>query len=261
MQQAQAVRPSLDEFRDYFASIPAEADAWMISERVRKRYTPFAPGFEIDQVDQSHFIRLLYRLVLYFGAGRIVQTGTFTGVSAVAMLLAGEDLGRLADLVTIDPEPTDYFCTERPVDLARAVIEANHWVDRVSFLRGFSGSPPKEDPPGALRDARAAPGAKGSLPSGLLASSPDDFDLAVVDGDHSFRCVLEDLTFSAAKLSPAGPRLIAAHDYNGIPEVRGAVDRFRSRLTCAHRSYSTATSCGVALIQLTGNPEEKEQYA
>lgn len=210
-----------------------------VAQRVEAAYKFFDPNFALDPTDQVYYSYYLYQLVRFFKPRRIVQTGTFTGVSAVAMLLASFDAGSPAVIDSIDPEPNFYHHTHNPVSIARQVVAHGKWEERIHFLKGYSCAAPAGDP----------------LPGNLLASLSPDYDLFLVDGDHSFKGALGDLENGMSALRN-GKGIIVVHDYNGIREVRAAVDFWRHKHPgrISHE-FSTSQPCGLGIFQLSNeNP-------
>ena len=226
---------SINQFREFYFREQSRVPEML--SRLTLMYRAHDPGFRLDPSDQVYFSSVLYLLVRFFHPRRILQTGTLTGMSMAAMLLGADDAELETAVVTIDPEPELYGWVVRPVDLAKAVAEESGWADWVRFLKGYSGPAPQDE-------------GDSPLPAGLVSEQQADFDMAVVDGDHAFRAALADLVGCADKLRTDGPRIVVVHDYNGIPQVRAAVDCWRLRLGNAHSALCTSTPSGVALIQL-----------
>ena len=129
---------------------------------------------------------LLYSLVFALQPERVLEIGTFKGGSALIICGAMDDLG-FGRIVCVDPEPR---------------LEPEVWPaisHRAVLVREAS--------PGALKKAAAA------------AAGP--FQLALIDGDHRYQGVVDDLVHTLPLLDDDAHVLLHdAHYY----EVRAAID-------------------------------------
>src|SRR5215207_9881307 len=79
--------------------------------RVAEVYAPLS-GVPWDDPEVRSFLETVYLCVRHLAPRAVVQTGTWTGASAVAMGLALRDNGA-GRLWSIDPEPPEYFGVRR----------------------------------------------------------------------------------------------------------------------------------------------------
>lgn len=205
-----------------------------IAEKIESVYKPIDNDFKLDPTDQVHFAVALYHAISFFKPEQVVQTGTFTGVSAIAMLNAANDHGIPIHITTIDPEPEYYFNTKNAVDIARQAVRHHPMGQRVTFIKGYSGPSPEEE--------------RNGPPGRRLEHLPCIYDMIVIDGDHSFKGAYNDLKKGYKKLRN-GKGVMFVHDYNGIPEVRAAVDLWINRSGTANQAINTEHPCGLAIIQ------------
>lgn len=205
-----------------------------VADRVEQAYKFFDQNFSLDPTDQIYFCYYLYQLVQSFKPTKVLQTGTFTGVSAMSMLLSSFDVGAPTDITTIDPEPPFYHSIHNPVSIARQIVTGNKVDEYIHFLKGYSNDAPADDP----------------LPGNILDSLSPEYDMLVIDGDHSFQGAYQDLV-NGMKNFRNGQGIIVIHDYNGIPEVRAAVDfwhnKYQNRILY---SFKTAQPCGLGIFQV-----------
>ena len=196
----------------------------------------------MDPVDQQRYLSALYTLIQFIHARHVIETGTFTGCTTAAMACAMSDLHSGGVIETIDPAPSRYggFDTNDPVSIASRVL-TQAFPDRVILHQGYSvlawDNSRNELPP---------------VPQGILtelALRPPKTDLLLIDGDHSYAGTYWDLQVGCRTLRPDGPRLIFAHDYHSIAEVRQAVRDWRRQHHpwIVFRAYSK--NSGFALIQ------------
>lgn len=156
---------------------------------------------------------LLYGLVFGLKPLYCLEIGTFRGGSSTIICRALDDSNR-GRLVCVDPEPQ---IPERTWE------SINH---RATLIKGPS--------PQALADARRA--IEGEL-----------FDLALIDGDHSFAGALKDLDGCLDHLGDGAH--IVLHDCHFF-EVRDAI---REAL---RRHPGTLVDCGV--VSVSDNPQQGE---
>jgi predicted O-methyltransferase YrrM len=211
---------------------------WPLFRRVASAYGR-AGHRVVSNRDVSIFLAVLYRAVRYFRPRRVVQTGTATGASAVAIGLGLLD-NQAGRLVTIDPEPPAYFGVERPVDVARAAVARAGLSEIVHFEQGYSTL--------ALDAGRMQlpPAASWRLPA-VTAAAPAD--VIVVDGDHTPLGAHLDLTYGSRGLAADGPGLIVCHDYRSIGAVR---DAFHAWVDLVHPRFVHVVDspCGIAIAQV-----------
>lgn len=227
-----AVMNDVTEFSHHLISRTSETQD--IARRVQDQYRQtHDPEFTLDPLDQVHYVAALYHAVRFFQPERVLQIGTFTGVSLVAMLTAASDCDLPIEVTTIDPEPEQYFMTRRPVQIARKVVEANRYDRRVRFIQGYS----------------CAASEKNGAPEHMLAKLDASYHMLVVDGDHSFRGAYNDLKIGESKLEN-NSGVVIVHDYNGIPEVRAAVDLWINQSKCVQHAFSTEHRCGLVVAKV-----------
>lgn len=229
-----------------------EAFGSRLRERIEGVYANGGVMLPIDPHDQQRFLCSLYSIVRRRRPRRVIQTGTFTGFSTVAMALAMADTGNDGIIDTIDPEPALYGFAEHPTKTARFVVGMNDFRDRVRFWTGYSVKAwrsPRQDYP----DVR----------EGLLADlgRSKDVDLLVVDGDHSYAGAYWDLEIGFRTLSADGPRLIFVHDYYGIATVRQAVQDWCDRHAGEIQFRSEQGECGIALIECAADLVRRETFS
>jgi len=139
----------------------------------------------------------LYRLVRHLRPQRVLEIGTQTGASAIAMGLACRDNGVEADITCVDPfYPTGD--NEGGASLAAwyANVHASGLKSGIQLL---------------LTTSQA-----------ILPELDRRFDLAFVDGSHLYEDVRADMLMSLALLRPGG--YLIAHDYIIYESVRRACD-------------------------------------
>ena len=221
----------LNEYARYLIS--KENLVFPLASKVETAYRCIEKNFKLDPFDQVHFVAALYHAVQYFQPTHVIQTGTCTGVSLMAMLIAASDSGKSIHITSIDPEPDYYAFSNQPVRTARLVVRQCGFDRYVNFVKGYSGTAPPCSP----------------LPGNLLLSFPPSFDMLVVDGDHSFKGAYTDLTVGYDTLRGDKP-IIFVHDYNSIPEVRAAVDLWLNRSGLVFQAFKTEKPCGLAIIQV-----------
>lgn len=211
---------------------------WPLFRRVAGAYGSDGSRMVAD-ADVSVFLTILYRMTRYFRPRLVVQTGTATGASTVAMGLGLRDNGT-GRLITIDPEPPSYFGVHNPVAVARAAVARMELDDVVEFDRGYSTIPLDvgrmtlpEAPRWRLPAARGAAGA----------------DLVVIDGDHTPLGAHLDLIYGTRVLAEDGPRLIVCHDYRSIDAVRAAFDAW-AELVRPRFVHVVPSPCGIAIAQM-----------
>jgi predicted O-methyltransferase YrrM len=193
----------------------------------------------VSNRDVSIFLTVLYRAVRYFRPRLVVQTGTATGASSIAIGLGLLD-NQVGRLVTIDPEPPAYFGVEHPVAVARAAVARAGLSDIVRFDHGYSTIPLDV---GRMQLPAAA---SWRLPA-VTATAPAD--LIVVDGDHTPLGSHLDLTYGSRALASDGPGLIVCHDYWSISAVR---DAFHAWIDVARPKFVHVVDspCGIAIAQV-----------
>jgi len=211
---------------------------WPLFRRVANAYGEDGSRV-VSNRDVPIFLNILYRVVRYFRPRLVVQTGTATGASSIAIGLGLLD-NRSGGLITIDPEPPSYFGVAQPVDIARAAVARAGLSRVVRFDRGYSTV--------ALDIGRM------QLPSGpswrlpaVMASAPAD--LVVVDGDHTPLGAHLDLAYGGRALAPDGPSLIVCHDYRSIRAVRAAFDAWTD-LAHPRFVHIVESPCGIAIAQV-----------
>jgi Methyltransferase domain len=207
-------------------------------QRVKAIYDPVF-RCDLSDADVGTFLSFLYLCVRMFQPNVVVQTGTATGASSVAIALGLRDAGR-GVLYTIDPEPPSYFGVDQPVALARRVVERSALGDKIRFVQGYSTMP--------LDAGRMF------LPSAPKWRLPElnrmvRTDMLVVDGDHTFLGCYLDLVYGAAGLASGGPRVIVCHDYLGIPDVRRAVRLWRDSQRPRDERL-IPSPCGIKFFQM-----------
>ena len=189
--------------------------------------------------DVRLFVTFLYQCARHFRPRIVVQTGTAAGTSSVALGLALRDNGS-GTLLTIDPEPPEYFGVPEPVAIAREAVSRAGLDHVVRFVRGYSTIPLDA---GRMTLPRAARWRLASL------RGQPGVDMLVVDGDHTFLGCYLDLHYGHACLAPDGPRVIVCHDYCGIPEVKQAIKRWER--TVRPRDMRLVPSpCGIRFLQV-----------
>jgi predicted O-methyltransferase YrrM len=226
--------PTLDGFVGFYRTDGTED----VLARVREAYDRVHP-LDLSDDDLASFVSVLYLAVRYWEPRVVVQTGTFVGTSSVALALGMSDNGH-GTLYTIDPEPGSYFGIREPVAIARAVVGAAGLASHVRFVHGYATLP-------LDRGRMSLPVA----PTWCLLNLPcGRYDMLVVDGDHTFRGCYLDLVHGTARLAQDGSRLVIAHDYLGIPEVRAAVSSWADEVLPAERKV-VPSRCGIALMCLS----------
>lgn len=210
-----------------------DTSASIVSE-IECAYQCHNPKFKLDPNDQVHFAVALYHAVRFFQPARIIQTGTFTGVSLIAILKAARKYQLPIHITTIDPEPKQYNNVDNPVDIAREIVHREGLDPFVIFLKGYSGDKAGSD----------------GLPYDLLKTLPSTFDMLVVDGDHSFQGAYGDLRHGCSLLRGDGG-LVFVHDYNGIAQVKAAVDLWLNRTENIVDAIRTGSPSGLAMFQLS----------
>lgn len=223
-----------------------------LQDRIEGIYAQSGVVLPIDPEDQQRFLISLYSIVKRLRLGRVIQTGTFMGYSSVAMALAMADGGNPGVIDTIDPEPGWYGYAERPTAIARQVVAANTFRDRIRFQTGYS-----------VRAWHSARQDYPDAPEGILAglALSKDTDLLVVDGDHSYLGAYWDLEVGFRALNPLGPRLILVHDYFGIDTVRQAVRDWCGRHARWIEFRAVTEGCGFALIQCAAELAARDSVA
>jgi predicted O-methyltransferase YrrM len=225
--------PTLDGFLGFYRADRSED----VLERVRAAYDRVHP-LDLSDDDLATFLGVLYLAVRYWEPRVVVQTGTFVGTSSVALALGMADNGH-GVLYTVDPEPRSYFGIREPVAIARTVVAASGLGRYVQFVRGYATLP-------FDRGRMALPVA----PTWCLRDLPcGEYDLLVVDGDHTFNGCYLDLVHGAARLATDGPRIVIVHDYLGIREVRAAVRDWADTVLPAERRV-VPSRCGIVLASL-----------
>jgi len=211
---------------------------WPLFRRIARAYG--ADGRRVvSNRDVSIFASVLYRAVRYFRPRAVVQTGTATGASSVAIGLGLLD-NASGRLVTIDPEPPSYFGVDRPVDIARAAVARAGLSAVVRFEQGYSTVP--------LDAGRMQlPTAPSWRLTEAMRAMPAD--LIVVDGDHTPLGSHLDLAYGSRGLAADGPSLVVCHDYLSIAAVRDAFHAWRD--TAHPRFVHVVDSpCGIAIAQI-----------
>lgn len=165
-------------------------------ERLSEGWSPLQYGLPFSGIERctderAHLASrervFLYGLVFSLGPRRVLEVGTYRGGSARIISAALDDLHQQGELLTIDPFPEQ-------IDVDWSEIAHNAISVKGYFPRDFERSR-------RLRELR--------------------FDLAFVDGDHSYRGVLEDLRYLPRILEPDAYVLL--HDaYNA--EVGRAIE-------------------------------------
>ncbi|MEM9302232.1 MAG: class I SAM-dependent methyltransferase [Pseudomonadota bacterium] len=131
----------------------------------------------------------LYGLVALLQPRRILEIGTNTGVSSIVMTLAAREVGIRCEIDTIDPD-------EVRTATARTQFVAHGVSDQIRVHSGPSG--------------RILPTLAGNR-----------YDLAFVDGDHTYEGCRDDLAAVRAMTD-----WIVVHDTQHMPGVRRAVEEF-----------------------------------
>jgi predicted O-methyltransferase YrrM len=211
---------------------------WPLFRRVADAYGEKGRRVLAD-TDVSIFLTVLYRMVRYFCPRRVVQTGTATGASAVAIGFGLRDNG-VGHLVTIDPEPPSYFGVQNPVAVARAAVTRARLDDVVQFDRGYSTIPLD----GRRMTLPDAP--RWRLPA---SRGPSGADLVVIDGDHTPVGAHLDLVYGTRVLAADGPGLIVCHDYRSIAAVRTAFDVWAEHVR-PRFIHVIPSPCGIAIAQM-----------
>jgi Methyltransferase domain len=226
----------LNRFVDYFHNTTFESD--MLFNWLENVYAGVFPISLTDE-DLPKFLTVIYLAVRFFKPKIIVQTGTFIGTSSLVIAKSCEE-NSSGTLITIDPEPLEYFGVEHPVNAARKAAEKSDLMPRIKFLHGYSTIP---------YDGERMQLVHGNTWLLNSIACSHEVDMFVVDGDHTYDGCYNDLHYGSQSLRNKGPKLFIVHDYLGIPSVRRAVKDF-----IGTRPDSTVkivpSPCGIALIQL-----------
>jgi glycosyltransferase involved in cell wall biosynthesis len=195
-----------------------------------------AEGFPHDVIGQwtlpENDVADLIELVRMYQPKRILEVGTFVGLSTVLIaLVAGKD----AHITSIDPGfPLDvemgsmgsFFgkvdATTRTHDVARAVARRLGVLDRIDFVAGGFSS-------GATFASRRANTEKlVQIVGPRVCDERGPFDLIFIDGLHYADVVQSDLELAALSTVPSG--VVLVHDCVGMwgSNVRCGVLRFLS---------------------------------
>lgn len=207
-------------------------------EWIESIYNKFHP-VKIHDQDLKQFLTVIYLAVRFFKPKNVIQTGTFTGLSSMA-IAKGFKENKHGLLYTIDPEPPAYFGIDNPVNIAREAVSSAQLQSEVILVKGYSTVPNDES------RMDLVPGKSWCLTE---IAEKVAYDMMVIDGDHTFLGCFNDLYYGAAGLSIKGPRLMIVHDYLGIPAVKEAVRKWKS----SHNSVEikiVPSPCGIALIRL-----------
>jgi caffeoyl-CoA O-methyltransferase len=113
------VDPELEAYAAAHTTPPSPAVAALRAETEATMETPLMAGGIVES-------RLLEALVVATRAERVLEIGTFTGVSALSMASRLPPHGRL---VTLEAD-------ERVAAIARRHIEASPWADRIELVLG-----------------------------------------------------------------------------------------------------------------------------
>ena len=139
----------------------------------------------------------LYRMVRYLRPLRVLEIGTQTGASAVAMALAFRDNEMTADITCVDPfYPTGDNDGSSSLSAWYSNVYASGLKPGIQLL---------------LTTSQA-----------ILPELNRTFDFAFVDGSHLYSDVRADLLMTLSLLSPGG--YLVAHDYVIYESVRRACD-------------------------------------
>jgi hypothetical protein len=227
---------TLDEFVSFYQL--NQSGSSIVLDWVNEVYDPVFP-IELKDPDLQLFLSVLYQLIRFYKPENVVQTGTFTGTSSLAIAKSFTDNNK-GMLFTIDPEPFSYFGVSNPVDIAREVVGRAQMQDRISFIKGYSTIANDKE------RMYLVPGEYWRLKE---IAGKVEYDILVIDGDHTFLGCFYDLYYGAAGLSANGPRLIVVHDYLGIPSVKKAVRLYKSFFPLSEIKI-IPSPCGIALIRL-----------
>jgi caffeoyl-CoA O-methyltransferase len=116
----QIVNPDIERYAAEHTT-PERRELQAVAQETRERFEGRA-GMLTGHLEGA-FLRMLVAMT---GARRVLEVGTFTGYSAMAMASALPDDGRL---VTLD-------VSEEHVEVARRHIEASPWRDRIEIRMG-----------------------------------------------------------------------------------------------------------------------------
>ncbi len=226
----------IKEFQEYCSSLDDPSEK-LLAE-IYSLYEGKWP-ISLKDPDLRTLLTTIYRATSYFRPRNVLQTGTFLGTSSVAVAIGLEETSK-GMLYTIDPEPPEYFRVDNPVDAARNVIGSSRLAPYVKFIRGYSTIP--------LDATRIdlIPAPHWQLQA---AGAEAEFDLYIIDGDHTHWGCFLDLMYGVTLMAKDGPGIILVHDYLGIPDVRNAVDEFRRHYPKTMMRVVPSPS-GIAIIQL-----------
>lgn len=227
------------EFQEFVQIVRSSGEPCPLALRqIERKYAGICP-VSMQNEDVRLLLSVTYLAVRFFKPRSVLQTGTFIGGTSVAIGLALKQ-NRFGSLITIDPEPPEYFGVPNPVSVARRIALESGLEKQIEFVRGYSTMP--------------LDGKRQKLVAGptwqidrIARKAP--YDMLVVDGDHTFLGCYMDLVHGVSGLSAQGPRLMIVHDYVGIPEVRSAVDRWMASRPSAPREVLTS-ACGIFLAQV-----------
>lgn len=149
-------------------------------------FDPKIQSRALDSADMRQNLLILYALTAGANARRVLEIGTSDGTSTLAFLKAASE---------IDGHVTSIDLDEVPV--AEALINQFGLRSRWTFMRGNSHD---------------------ILPQ--LRREDHEFDLILVDGDHTYEGALKDVIDSAALLKDGG--ILLFHDSNMMVSGDGA---------------------------------------
>jgi predicted O-methyltransferase YrrM len=169
----------------------------------------------------------LAELITSSSPARILEIGSFVGLSAATLALIGD-----AEITAVDP----FFPLQNgasPAAILRALLARLGVEERVTLIEGYYSAPP---------DARSTTAVKPIVER--FAAERGPFDLILIDGDRYLASVLSDLVAARRQLRDGGTILLQGFDWKWGLEVRTAAHRF----CAAHPEMRLTSSTGFGII-------------